>query len=418
MTELLAGRPGKKILMFFPKVPYPLHAHGISIRYLPIIEHLSRSHTLDLVIFRPRPEKKEHHDELRKYCRDVTYLQNPKYLSYGFLSKLSTYCRFPFPWSPPLSLIAHEGADTVRSIADASKKDTYDALVWVGSSLLPYLLAAMPLDTVGKVLVDFIDSPSLIKERWKNDTFRSDLLDRYELWKTIRWEGDVIRRMDDTIYISDVDAGTVPKRYAPGKQRHVLPNGVDFDSYVPGKLEGVESPSIGFLGTMSYLPNVEAAKWLFGEVFLPLKKKIPGLSLFLIGRAPVNSILELGKCPGVTVTGTVDNIWTYVNSVDLFLFPLWKGAGLKNKVLESMYARRPVLTTPIGNEGINAVSGRDLLVCGDSGEFREKTLLLLDSADECRRIGDNAREFVRQRFAWPPILRAYEEILSGGPGRL
>jgi glycosyltransferase involved in cell wall biosynthesis len=277
----------------------------------------------------------------------------------------------------------------------------------------------MPLKTVGKVLVDFIDSPSLVRKRWKNEVFRFDFLERYELWKTIRWEGEVIRRIDETIYISDVDSQTVPDAFTPGKRRNVVPNGVDFGSYTSGTIEGIVSPSIGFLGNMSYHPNVEATNWLFEEVFLPLKERVPGRSLVIIGRDPEESILKLRKCPGVTVTGTVENIWPYVNSVDLFLFPLWTGAGLKNKILESMFAGRPVITTSIGNEGINAVSGRDILVCHDPADFQEEILRLLNSPEDRRRMGDHARDFVRHGFSWPPILKAYEEIVTGNvsPGR-
>jgi glycosyltransferase involved in cell wall biosynthesis len=124
-------------------------------------------------------------------------------------------------------------------------------------------------------------------------------------------------------------------------------------------------------------------------------------------------VLELGAVPGVTVTGTVEDIWPHVNSVDLFLFPLWTGTGLKNKILESMFAGRPVITTPIGNEGIDAVHGRDILICRDSVRFREETSRLLDSPEERRRIGGNAREFVRNGFSWPPILRSFEDIVLG-----
>ena len=55
MNDFPRDRLGKKIIIFLPRIPYPLREHGISVRYFPIIEHLSKSHTLDLVIFRPRP---------------------------------------------------------------------------------------------------------------------------------------------------------------------------------------------------------------------------------------------------------------------------------------------------------------------------------------------------------------------------
>jgi glycosyltransferase involved in cell wall biosynthesis len=412
-VDSLENKYGKKIIIFFPRIPYPLREHGISVRYLPIIEHLSKSHTLDLVIFRRRPDRKESYEELRKYCRNVSYVQNPKYLDHGTCSKLMTYCRFSAPWTPPLAPVAHGAGDVQRVITEHAGKDRYDVLLWVGAMFLPHLQSAMPLKNVGRYLVDFIDSPSLIKERWQKETFRFDFLERYELWKTIRWEGEVIRKMDETLYISDVDSRTVPDALTPGKRRHVIPNGVDFGSYTAGKVDGIVSPSIGFLGNMGYRPNIEAVHWLYEKVYLPIRSEMPGLSMIVIGKDPVDSVKKLGSEPGVVVTGTVETIWPYINSVDVFVFPLLRGAGLKNKILETMGAGRPVITTAIGNEGIDAVDGRDISIRNTPEEFRMEAVRLLRSADARRAIGDSARRFVRERFSWERILTEYEEIVIG-----
>jgi glycosyltransferase involved in cell wall biosynthesis len=401
---------GKKIIIFFSMVPYPLRKHGVSIRYFPIIEHLSKSHTLDLVIFHAIPSEKESYDALRKYCRNVSYIQNPKYIPHAIFSKLITYCRYAIPSSPPLSFVAH-GGGVQRIITEQSGKDRYDLLLWVGAFLLPDLLAAMPLKTVDRFVVDFIDSPSLIKERWRMETFRLDSLERYELWKTIRWEGEVIRRMDETIYISDVDSRMVPEEFTPGKRRHVIRNGVEFGSYSADKFDGIVSPNIGFLGNMAYPPNVEAVHWLCENVFLPMKNTMKNLSLIIIGRNPVDSVRDLARHRGVLVTGTVENIWQYVNSIDLFVFPVLVGAGLKNKVLEAMYARKPVLTTEIGNEGINAVPGRDIFICSTPDEFQREAIRLLHLPEEQINIGNSAHEFIRKNFSWDKILKDYENIL-------
>ena len=79
--------------------------------------------------------------------------------------------------------------------------------------------------------------------------------------------------------------------------------------------------------------------------------------------------MRLAERPGVVVTGTIDDIWSYVNGIDIFVFPLWRGVGVKNKIIEAMYARRPVVTTLVGNEGIEGTVGRDLLVCHTAEEF-------------------------------------------------
>jgi len=188
---------------------------------------------------------------------------------------------------------------------------------------------------------------------------------------------------------------------------------VELGSYTAQKVDGIVSPSIGFLGNMGYPPNIEAAHWLHEKVYLPIRKEFPGLSLIVIGKDPVDSVKQLGAEPGVVVTGTVENIWPYINSVDVFVFPLLRGAGLKNKILEAMAAGRPVVTTAIGNEGIDAVDGKDIAIRGTPEEFRMEAIRLLRSVDARRAMGDSARRFVKDRFSWERILTRYEEIVLG-----
>jgi glycosyltransferase involved in cell wall biosynthesis len=103
--------------------------------------------------------------------------------------------------------------------------------------------------------------------------------------------------------------------------------------------------------------------------------------------------------------------------VDVFVFPLLMGAGLKNKILEAMGAGRPVITTAIGNEGIDAVDGEDIAIRETPEEFRMETVRLLRSPDARRAMGDSARRFVRDRFSWDRILPRYEEIVIGAGNR-
>jgi glycosyltransferase involved in cell wall biosynthesis len=215
------------------------------------------------------------------------------------------------------------------------------------------------------------------------------------------------------VYISDVDAASVPPKMGPVSSRHVIPNGIFGQNSTGSADTGIPSPNIGFLGNMSYPPNIEAVHWLYEKVFIPLRGKRTNLSLIIIGRNPVDSIRDLGRQPGVFVTGTVEDIWPYVNSIDLFAFPLRVGAGMKNKILEVMYARKPVLTTKIGNEGINAVPGRDLLICRTREEFQKEATRLLEQTRERIRIGNSAHEFVAGNYSWDRILKNYEELIGG-----
>lgn len=403
----------KRILFCFKSVPFPLRADGVAVRYFPIIESMARRHDIDLVVISGREEELRNLEGLKPFCRKISVLPNPRLSQKNVLAKCRTYAGFLLPWTPPLSVVAHSGSRITRAILEQTKGERYDAVVWVGADLLPYLMGALPSMSVGKVFVDFIDSPTLWASRSKEKIFRNRLLDRYERWKINRWERAVIRRIDGTIYISRVDAEAVSSRHAPMEKRHVIPNGINIPSGVNAEHASLPSPNIGFLGNMGYPPNIEAVEWLYQEVFVPLRKNRPDLTLVVIGRYPSRSILDLGEKPGVIVTGGVDDVWPYINGIDVFLFPLFQGAGLKNKILEAMYGRRPVVTTEIGNEGIDAIPGIEFVLCRTPGEFQREAIKLLNSPEERVRMGSSGYALVAEKFSWAPILAAFESLTLG-----
>jgi glycosyltransferase involved in cell wall biosynthesis len=413
----------KSVLMGFTLLPYPLRAQGVSVRYLPIIEHLSKKYEIDFIIITGIEIEKKNVKYLQKYCRRISIIPDTKYMEHGLIRKLITYSKFLLPWNPPTTFISHYGQSVTQGIRNATKNQHYMAVIWVGWYLLPNFISALASISTEKVLVDFIDSPSLWAKRCKDKIFGVDIFERYEKWKIKKWESKIINEVDSTIYISEIDANTISSSLTPGKSRRVIPNGINMGVYTTKSNPDISSPNIGFLGNMSYGPNVEAVHWLYEQVFMPLRRTVQYLSLIIIGRDPVISIQELGKNPGVRVTGTVDDIWPYVNSVNIFVFPIWSGAGLKNKILEAMYARRPVVTTEIGNEGIDAVGGQELALCRTSEDFQREAMRLLGSPEERDRMGASAHLFVEEKFCWDKILQTYENLILGSiqeskPGRL
>jgi len=138
------------------------------------------------------------------------------------------------------------------------------------------------------------------------------------------------------------------------------------------------------------------------------------LTLYIVGKNPVESIISLSNDKNVIVTGTVENIWPHVNAIDVFLFPLKRGAGMKNKLLDVMYASRPVVTSAIGNEGINAASGKELLICDTADDYIRETEKLLLSEVLRQRIGEAARQFVTTNYCIENITRDYEKIVLEG----
>jgi glycosyltransferase involved in cell wall biosynthesis len=398
----------KKILILLPFLPYPLNATGVSLRYFPIIQYLSQRHILDLMIVdTANPAQSA---GLKPYCRNLFLVETFRLERAKWTEKVGTWLKIFPPWTPPYEQAFYKEKEIGLQIETLVAHLVYDVLVSVGMGChLPH----MDKITAKRVVVDFVDSPTGFYEREVGGPKKS-LFSTYQKWKVKRYEIATIKKSAATLYISPTDALTLPLDTTPGHPRYALPNGISCEGFDASALQaGIASPSIGFLGNMGYYPNIEAVHWLYHEIFLSLRARNPHLSLHIIGRSPADSVLSLGEKAGVVVTGEVAQVWPYLNAIDLFIVPLLRGTGVKNKILEILYAKKAILTTPLANEGIDAVHGRDLLLCNTAEEFQREADRLLQSPLERGRLGEAGHQWVTARFLWEPILRDFEGVLLG-----
>lgn len=191
---------------------------------------------------------------------------------------------------------------------------------------------------------------------------------------------------------------------------HVISNGVD-PSRTP--LDVVPERRLGaFVGTMSWLPNVDGAEWL-AEKVMPL---LPDdFRVELIGRTPDKRVQALAG-PRVTVTGEVDDTWPYVSRASVVLAPLLAPGGTRHKILEGLLAARPVVATPQAADGLEDLEGKGVVLAPDPESFARETLALADDPERAKELGRIGREAVVEGYAWETIgrrlLALYDEHLG------
>jgi glycosyltransferase involved in cell wall biosynthesis len=191
----------------------------------------------------------------------------------------------------------------------------------------------------------------------------------------------------------------------------VVPNGVDCARYGDLPLErSAQRPTILFLGGMAWAPNVGCAVFLAREVLPRIRKTHPEVRLQIVGRDPPASVRALNELPAVEVTGEVPDVTPYWRAAHVLAVPLDSGGGTRLKVLEAFAAGVPVVSTPIGCEGIDAFHGQHLLIAPRE-EFAEAVRSILDDRARGIRLARAARELAWQRYDWGVATRpAFETI--------
>lgn len=186
---------------------------------------------------------------------------------------------------------------------------------------------------------------------------------------------------------------------APGREITVIENGVDAKACAMLPDEP-DSQRVLFVGSMDYLPNVDAVRWFCASILPLVQGEVPGARLDVVGRCPVPEVLALRECPGVAVTGTVEDLRGYYQRARVVVVPLRAGGGTRLKILEAMAYGRAVVSTGMGCEGLEAQHQEHLLMADDPAEFAAGVVALMRDGDRCRQLAETARKFVESKYDW------------------
>jgi polysaccharide biosynthesis protein PslH len=203
----------------------------------------------------------------------------------------------------------------------------------------------------------------------------------------------------------------------------VWPNAVDVDSYAPVRertaaaIDGLErnGRTIVYIGFFWYEPNARAARQLIEHTLPAVRRRHPDARLLLVGKEPTQLMLDAAaRDRGIIVTGCVDDTRPYLAAGDVCAVPLTEGSGTRLKVLEAFSAGIPVVSTSKGAEGIEAVSGRELVIADDPDRFAAAVIDVFDEPEHYREQARRALDLVRTRYSWSALVERLDEALPLG----
>lgn len=405
----MRSAPKARLLLVLASVPWPIRRTGYALRFAPIIDYLAQRHELDVLVLAEEDEVLEASGPLKR-CHSLVVTKVPVSRLPPWLRKIRTAWRALWPWGAPRSSAGYPKRTLERLLLEYLDDKNYSAVIWA-TGFLDIACRIRPRYPDTRFIIDMVDSRALLSFRNASTSPLHRILSKYSGWKWRRLERQAQEVFDASIYISDVDAHVARADHMPGI--HVVPNGIFHEDAPPMAKAAASSRIIGYLGGMCYPPNISAVLRLAERIFPRILAAHPDARLLIIGRDPVPEITRL-QSPAIVVTGTVDNIWPWIASANIFVYPMIEGAGLQNKILEAMYAGVPIVTTSIAADGIGAKNGEQLLVADTDDGIVEQVLKLFGEPERAARLAEQARTFVMREFSWPAILPRYEAIVIAG----
>jgi glycosyltransferase involved in cell wall biosynthesis len=229
-------------------------------------------------------------------------------------------------------------------------------------------------------------------------------------WQRLKeYERRISAKFDGVVAVSEEDGRIFRQQYGLTNVLGSVPTGVDVDFFA--KMHGHPEPgNVAFLGSMDWMPNIDAVNWFVAEIFPLLKQRVPSATFTIIGRNPPEAIQALAKRDSaIRVTGTVPDIRPHLAKAEAMIVPLRVGGGTRIKIYEAMAAGLPVVSTRIGAEGLQVAHGENILLADTPADFAEQTASLLQTPELRQKIGHDARELVRKQFGWPTVTKVFAE---------
>jgi glycosyltransferase involved in cell wall biosynthesis len=305
-----------------------------------------------------------------------------------------------------------------RAIAATLRDGPFDLIQIEGSEF-----ADLPFPAGVPIVVDEHNIWSELTERRRRvrAVAARRRLDTYEATQLRRLEERVWGDAAGVAFCSEREVDAAHARVPDGRFA-VVPNGVDTSAFRPDLLSTAPIPGrLAFVGLLRYTPNADAANWLVSDILPLIRERAPDMTLDIVGKEPSPHTLALADAaPGIRVLGSVPDVRPLLAAASVVVVPLRVGSGTRIKILQAMAMGRPVVSTTMGAEGLDARDGEHLLLADDPVAFAAAVTRLLDDEGLRTRLGVAGRAFVLGGHTWDTavghLLDLHDQVLAGRTG--
>ena len=383
---------------------------GSSIRTFNLIKQLSKNNDIVLICIKEKSKPKDDLPELKKYCSQIIILdfERPK--------KIMNYLLNMFSLKPFFVWVKYD--KRIQQVMDNMVKENQFDLIHIDG--LAGAQFALAYDDMPKI-IDARDAIWLSHNRQmrNNKNVLLKTYSRLKLFRLKKYELKIYSQFDRVVFISKVDEQTIFS-LSSGKLDNLatIPFGVDISKIEPNKYDS-KPLSLVFTGNMPYGPNKDAMLYFCRDIFPEIKREIPNVKLYIVGRDPGPEVQNLSREGDIIVTGEVEDMKAWLEKSTLFVCPLRYGSGMKIKVLEAMAMAKPIVSTSIGVDGIRVRNGEDVFIADDAASFALRTVELLRDEKLRNRFGENSRKLVKEEYTWEiassKFNNLYSEVIDSYP---
>jgi glycosyltransferase involved in cell wall biosynthesis len=177
--------------------------------------------------------------------------------------------------------------------------------------------------------------------------------------------------------------------------------------------------NILFLGAYNHPPNRNSFKYIIDKILPELIKTTKQFKIHIIGSNTEKFQKQLNNYKyrdSILLRGFVEDINNVFDDMDIALFPILYGGGIKTKVIDAMAAGLPVLTTPQGVMGLDGLPQNSVGVGTTTNEILSELNSLMDNYSLRLKRSKMGKDYIENHFSYKifaeKIKNAYLDILE------
>ena len=385
----------KKILLLASRLPYP-PVGGDKLKNYNLIKILSKYYEVHLVVVTSEELDEKAKEFLETFTTSYKIFQKNKIKLLFSVSK-SLFNKEPLQvnlyyfddvqeyvnnLAKDCDLIISTLVRTVKYANDVDKPKIFDMADSIGQNYKKSL-------------------PNVKSLFWK-------LIYMFESNRLLKYERKSIEKFDITFMFNKEEINFFNNR----QKIKFIPHGVNEDLLNYEKQNEQYKNSVCFFGKMDYQPNIDAVLWFVEKVMDKLDKNI---NFAIVGAKPTQRIKELEqKNASIKVTGFVDDPYEILKSCLCVIAPMQTGAGIQNKILETMALGTINIVSSLAAKPIGAEDKKDFLVIDNADEIAKCINNIFQEQKKYGYIKTNSRNFIKEHFTWS----IYEQVYISEAERL
>lgn len=392
----------RKILMITPYIPRLSQSGGQNSSFYSI-KYLSPDNNITLICLSPDEEGLE---DIKQYCSKVIVVKrgktwDPKKV---LLTALSPY---------PFLVMKHINKNFKAAIQNELNNNSFDLI----HCDCFYPMPNIPKTKIPIVLVDLTVEYNVYKHYVETVTGWKKILKPF-LWidvlKLKYWETHYWKNTHTVVAFAQEDQELISQT-TKRSDIELFQNGVD-NKFFESKPKTPKSkfPSILFgVSNMKWMQNRESVEMIIKDSWDKIKEAVPGCKFYIIGRHAPDYYGHY-RCSDIIVEeadfdGQDHDPMYYYQYCWTLIAPMGSGGGTRNKFLEAMACRLPIVTTPEGMGGIKIDNFKQSIIC-DYDKIASYTIDLLKNDKKRTTMGDEANKLISSKYSYQGSVKGLNQI--------